>query len=271
MAGWAETELKDYDLVFYNGNLGTVYKTVPLSGAIDNEQCGFGAVWFPVNAIENGPNDGIALVKDTLTVKQFLSYEGVLTALDGPASGMTSTNIRVSEPSSSPADYSVQLVGTGTTYSAFTWRSPTNASPGDLNVGQEVECFSIQSHTNAGPALTTPTLEDLDGDGVPNRDEIFAGTDPTNHLSFLYITNQVFSNSATIIFWPSVTNRNYTVERGSAVGGIANNLIYTNLVTGIAGTGGGLSWTDAVASVTNPSFYRIQVRQTDTNTNGLPD
>jgi hypothetical protein len=153
IAGWAETDLGDYDLVFYNGNHGTAYKTVRLSGTIDNEACGLGAVWFPVNAIENGPNDGIALVKDGGKVKQFLSYEGVLTALDGPATGMTSTDIGVSEPSSSPTDYSVQLVGTGTTYSVFTWRSPTNASPGTLNVGQDPDCPPPQIQSE--PALST--------------------------------------------------------------------------------------------------------------------
>ena len=39
--------------------------------------------------IENGDNDGIALVCKDVVI-EFISYEGVITAADGPAAGLTS-------------------------------------------------------------------------------------------------------------------------------------------------------------------------------------
>ncbi len=54
---------------------------------------------------------------------QFLSYEGTLTAVGGAANGLTSTNIGVSENSSTPVGHSLQLTGTGSSYTDFTWQS----------------------------------------------------------------------------------------------------------------------------------------------------
>ena len=44
----------------------------------------------------------VALVDDGGTVVMFISYEGSFTATDGPASGLTSTDIGVNEPTDSP-------------------------------------------------------------------------------------------------------------------------------------------------------------------------
>lgn len=68
---------------------------------------------YATNGIQNGSPDGIALVNGT-TVVQFLSYEGTFAAVDGPASDMTSVDIGVSEPGSTPIGFSLQLRGTGT-------------------------------------------------------------------------------------------------------------------------------------------------------------
>ncbi|AFL79769.1 HYR domain-containing protein [Aequorivita sublithincola DSM 14238] len=135
VAGPSGTVLSTYSLVFYNGSGGTEYNTVNLSGTIDDEGNGFGAVNFEIAGIQNGSPDAIALVNNG-NVIQFLSYEGSLTAVDGVAAGLTSTDIGVSEPNSTPIGESLQLSGTGTFYPDFTWNSPTAATPGTLNVGQ---------------------------------------------------------------------------------------------------------------------------------------
>src|SRR5262249_37211206 len=70
------------------------------------------------------------------TVIQFLSYEGTFTATNGPAAGMTSTDIGVSEPGSTPAGQSLQLTGTGTHYSDFTWHAEQAQTSGAVNGGQ---------------------------------------------------------------------------------------------------------------------------------------
>ena len=137
IAGPAGTDLSTYSIVLYNGNGGAAYDTDPLSGTIPNQQNGFGTVSlaYPTDGIQNGSPDGVALVQGT-TVIQFLSYEGTFTATSGPANGMVSQDIGVSEPSTTPAGQSLQLVGTGSTYTDFAWSAPAVSSPGLVNTGQ---------------------------------------------------------------------------------------------------------------------------------------
>ncbi|MFN4254833.1 MAG: dockerin type I domain-containing protein [Saprospiraceae bacterium] len=141
VAGTAGTDLSQYQLVLYNGNGGVFYTTTTLSGTIDNESGGFGAVSFsyPVDGIQNGSPDGIALVRLPNTVVQFLSYEGTFTAVDGPAAGMLSTAIPVSEPGTNAIGTSIQLTGMAQQYANFTWVGPISASPGTLNAGQTIQ------------------------------------------------------------------------------------------------------------------------------------
>lgn len=139
VAGTAGLDLSAYTLYLYNGSGGAVYDTKVLSGTIDNESNGFGAVSFsyPSNGIQNGSPDGVALVNNiTNTVLYFLSYEGTFVAVGGPANGMTSTDIGVSETGSEPIGMSLRLAGTGSNYAAFSWQTVAAESPGALNQGQ---------------------------------------------------------------------------------------------------------------------------------------
>lgn len=136
IAGPAGTNLSGYSIVFYNGSGGGSYGTGNLTGTIPDQNNGFGTVnLFVPTGIQNGAPDGIALVQGT-TVIQFVSYEGVFTAAGGPASGMVSTDIGVSQGGSDAIGRSLQLVGTGTTYGDFTWTAPSAQSPGNVNAGQ---------------------------------------------------------------------------------------------------------------------------------------
>ena len=60
IAGTAGTDLSGYGLFFYNGSNGSVYASVGLSGLIDDEQNGFGAVFFATEGLQNGGPDGVA-------------------------------------------------------------------------------------------------------------------------------------------------------------------------------------------------------------------
>lgn len=137
IAGPAGTDLTGYAIVLYNGNGGAVYDTDALSGTIPDQQNGFGTISlsYPVNGIQNGSPDGIALVKDGAVV-QFLSYEGPMLATGGPALGLTSVDIGVSENGSEPVGQSLRLIGSGDTYADFTWAAPAAATPGAINQGQ---------------------------------------------------------------------------------------------------------------------------------------
>ncbi len=138
VAGAAGTNLTGWSLVFYNGSNGTVYRTQALSGTLLDQDNGFGtlAFTFPVNGIQNGSPDGLALVDSSGTVIQFLCYEGSFTASGGLADGLTCDDIGVSEPSDTPVGHSLQLSGTGTVYEDFSWNSPAAASFGSVNSGQ---------------------------------------------------------------------------------------------------------------------------------------
>ena len=50
-------------------------------------------VGYPVDGLQNGAPDAVALVDGT-EVLEFLSYEGVVTASTGPAAGAVSTDIQ---------------------------------------------------------------------------------------------------------------------------------------------------------------------------------
>lgn len=142
LAGLASISLAGWTLVLYNGNLpeaAKVYQTIALD-EITPTVGGDYAFWhvaLPSNGLQNGPNDGIALVNAEGEVLQFLSYEGVMVAADGPAIGLESQDIGVSQSGSEAAGLSLQLTGTGTEYADFTW-SPASlaATPGAANAGQ---------------------------------------------------------------------------------------------------------------------------------------
>ncbi|NOX57739.1 MAG: endonuclease I, partial [Planctomycetes bacterium] len=96
-----------------------------------------GTLAFSISGLQNGAPDGLALVDDSGTTIQFLSYEGSFSATNGPADGLTSTSIGVSETGSTPAGHSVQLSGSsGCGYDDFTWQSPASDTYGGLNTSQ---------------------------------------------------------------------------------------------------------------------------------------
>jgi DNA/RNA endonuclease G (NUC1) len=102
ISGPAGMILKDWKLVLYNGataTAATVYSTTTLTQTIPST-CGTRGVvvvTYGTDGVQNGNNDGFALIDNTGAVVELLSYEGVLTALDGPAAGKTSTNIPISQ------------------------------------------------------------------------------------------------------------------------------------------------------------------------------
>ncbi|QDU65325.1 endonuclease [Engelhardtia mirabilis] len=136
LAGTAGLDLSGWTVVAYNGNGGGSYKTVNATGTLTNQQGGFGTRWIAISGLQNGAPDGVALVAPDGTVTQFLSYEGTLVATSGPASGMTSTDIGVSETSGTPDGQALQLIGSGSAYEDFSWSGPSGHSRGSVNGGQ---------------------------------------------------------------------------------------------------------------------------------------
>jgi endonuclease I len=149
--------LSSYRIYLYNGSSPSSAVTydndlVPAGSLVScGGQVRIATLSYPTNGIQNGPNDGIALVNPSGQVVQFISYEGAITASNGPAIGLTSTNLPVSETGSTPAGQSLQLGGTGSSYANFTWRSPATATFGACNTGQSF------SSSNPPPTVTATT------------------------------------------------------------------------------------------------------------------
>jgi len=158
----AGEDLSGYRLYLYNGSTpsaAAVYanNAVPAGTA----SCGsarLATVSYPTNGLQNGPNDGIALVDASGKVVQFLSYEGSITAAGGPAAGLTSQNLPVSETNSTAPGTSLQLTGTGSQYAHFTWAESAGQTFGACNPGQT---FSGGGPTgpNTAPSVTATTPE----------------------------------------------------------------------------------------------------------------
>ncbi|MFI6760325.1 ExeM/NucH family extracellular endonuclease [Micromonospora sp. NPDC050417] len=102
-------DLAGWQIVLYNGNNGAVYNTRTLSGTVP--VAGVVVATYPVDGIQNGSPDGIALVAPGGTVAEYLTYEGTFTAVGGPANGLPGTDIGVAEGSSSPVGSSLQKIG----------------------------------------------------------------------------------------------------------------------------------------------------------------
>jgi len=150
IAGNSGTDLSGWSVVFYNGSNSNTYRTTQLTGILANQQDGFGTLIFnlPSNGMQNGAPDGLALVDASNQVVQFLSYEGTMTAANGPAVGMTSTDIGVAESSSTPVGSSLQLTGTGSQASDFVWAPESANTYGNVNTNQ--------TFGGGGPAVDLP-------------------------------------------------------------------------------------------------------------------
>ena len=119
-------DLSGWQLALYNGNGGGVYNTRTLSGTVP--EAGVVVATYPTDGLQNGAPDAVALVRPDGTVAEFLSYEGPLTATNGPANGTTATDIGVAEGSATPAGYSLQKID-------GTWRAEAPNSFGTRNSG----------------------------------------------------------------------------------------------------------------------------------------
>lgn len=256
VAGTAGTDLTGWTLVLYNGNGGAPYATINLTGTIDDEGTGFGALAFagPAGGIQNGSPDGVALVDASGNVVEFLSYEGSFVAVGGPANGMTSTDIGVTEAGTEAVGNSLQRIGTGSEAGDFTFTGPASESRGNLNTGQtfggpqpQPGTLSIAdasvSEGDAGTAALTFTVTRTDGsDGAVTADyAVTLGT-----AGAFDITGPL---SGTVSFADGATTATITV---SVVGDIEVEANETLTVTLANPTGGAILGTAAATgTITN--------------------
>ncbi|WP_457610065.1 T9SS type A sorting domain-containing protein [Lutibacter sp.] len=196
IAGPSGTDLSGYKVHLYNGSDSIEYATaITLSGIIPNQQNNRGTLWFSQSGMQNGAPDGLALVDNLGVVIQFLSYEGVITAIDGPAIGLTSEDIGVNEPGA--VGESLQLVGTGNVYTDFTWVGPTTASPGALNSNQTLSVVKnkIEGFVLFPNPVTEGKLYMISSNNVTKQVQIYTMLGQQVYLSSVQI-NEVIDVSS---------------------------------------------------------------------------
>lgn len=182
-------------IVLYNGSGGATYGTLALPPATAPADAA-AVVAVPAPGLQNGAPDGLALVRGGSQVLEFLSYEGSITASNGPAAGATSADIGVVETASTPVGHSLSR-SYDAAGDALVWAGPGPASRGTVN-GTAPEpvpvdaCATAPTHEigavqGGGPATPLPGrtvtvrgvvvgdvpglsgfyLQDVDGDGDP--------------------------------------------------------------------------------------------------------
>ncbi|MBC8523384.1 hypothetical protein H8D29_05600, partial [PVC group bacterium] len=163
----------DVTVSLYNGSNGTVYNSLNAAGDMTGgQQQGDMTLYFvylPSNGLQNGAPDGLA-IDVAGSVVQFLSYEGVMMATNGPATGMTSTDIGIGQ-SNAPIGSSIGLIGTGSAYADFTWSTFTVNSGGQVNVGQDILPSGGGGPTTyyvnqKGNTFSPPALDVMIGDTI---------------------------------------------------------------------------------------------------------
>ena len=157
IAGTAGLSLAGWSLVCYHGTTGLVYDTKALYGVLADAGSGFGFVWYAYDSLDEGSGDGVALVDPDGSVVTLISYEGSFVASDGPAAGMTSEDIGVSEGITGK-NRSLQLVGSGSRYADFAWQGGVLQTRGAVNNGQVLTAAQsrVDAATSLGPAPPGP-------------------------------------------------------------------------------------------------------------------
>ena len=152
------TDLSGWQIVLYNGSNNTAYGPRTLSGVVGDS--GVLVQEYPTDGIQNGSPDGVALVDPDGTVVEFLSYEGGMTAADGPAAGMASTDIGVAQTNSTPIGESLQRID-------GVWTGPSASSFGTLNTAAE------EPDPEPEPGEVTPIAEiQGTGDQTPFLEQV---------------------------------------------------------------------------------------------------
>ncbi len=173
----AGTDLTGYSVEFYNGASSQLspYGSNPLSAATVTTDGTWDYYVIARAGIQNGNPDGIALLDADDAVVEFISYGGSFTPTSGAAAGLMSTDIGVTENSSTPVGYSLQRAPDGTWYT----EGPATSGAANTAPPPAYEARINEFHyDDAG---------DDEGEFIEVR--VTAGTDPSDLSIELYNGN----------------------------------------------------------------------------------
>jgi uncharacterized repeat protein (TIGR02059 family) len=234
--GPAGTNLSGWTVVPYNGSNGQSYTPIgSLSGSIDNENSsGFGELTFAISGLQNGAPDGLALVNSTGQVVQFLSYEGTLAATNGPAQGLTSTDIGVSQVGTEAVGLTLQVGGSGVLYEQLSWAAPATGSMGSINANHTVpaapsaslgvgDLVFLAANGDATDAFAFAILKDVAAGtkiGFSDRNYSEAtGMPASGESAFLWTADQNYAAGTLVTIQPDVASgANPIADKGTTQG-----------------------------------------------------
>lgn len=278
IAGPAGTDLTGWKIQPYNGNGGAPYTPVGnFSGVIPNLYNGYGTVSVLISGLQNGSPDGIALIDNSDNVIQFLSYEGTFTAVGGPANGMMSIDIGVSELGGGAVGNSLQLSGTGAVYTDFAWQAEAPNTFGAVNTGQtfsgvpaplvvvinefsastvgtDVEYIEIKSNPNTD--LSEYSVLEIEGDaGGGVIDAVIAlGTTDANGYYLADLAANVLENGSLTL----VLVKNFTGTSGEDLDtnddGVFDLIPWDEIVDDVAVYDGGSTDISYSSSILSPNY-----------------
>ncbi len=233
-----------------------------------------GALEFAAAAIHTHANAGTA----TFTVRRTRGIAGAVGVTVSTANGTATagTHYQAASGTLAFADGQGSATGTVTLLPASSAVSPRQftlalGSPtGGATLGTQASATVIISFPAPAPSnpwgipdswvqahgLTLTATSDADGDGVPDRHEFFAGTDPRDPASLLQLRiTRPSPGGAPTLEWSSVPGRSYTLRSGTSLQ--SGTPLPTTLATGILADSDHTRFSDARPAAAR-MFYRIE-------------
>jgi DNA/RNA endonuclease G (NUC1) len=209
----AGTDLTGWRVILYNGSGGASYATLNLSGTVAATCDARGVVVVAAVGMQNGAPDGLALVAPGDAVVEFLSYEGVFTAVGGPANGLMSVDVGVIEAGTEPLGMSLARDAAGI------WSGPAAHTFGACNDNGDTQPPAEVASVTVAPASATISIG---GTFSFNAAAFDISNAPINNVPFTWVS----SNTAV------ATVSNTGVVTGVAEGDATISATATNGVGG---------------------------------------